>query len=128
MFIVRSEGTEDPFNKDEGPPLLIAMRGIRKRRTLWTAAAPQLELALAALPLGVRVTVTPMERKFYPVAGETAPAPLRAPFSYVVRYHRPAEDEAAFVANYVADHPRLGSCRASARSCAISRCRRRSPS
>jgi hypothetical protein len=30
---------------------------------------------------------------------------LRAPFSYVVRYHRPADDEAAFIANYVATHP-----------------------
>jgi hypothetical protein len=48
-----------------------------------------------------------MERCFYPVNGEKTPGPLRAPFSYVVRYHRPAEDEAAFVAHYVADHPRL---------------------
>ena len=32
-------------------------------------------------------------------------APLTAPFSYVVRYHKPAEDEAAFIRNYVDTHP-----------------------
>src|SRR4029079_12134000 len=52
----------------------------------------------------IRLAGTAMERRFYPVADEAAAA-LRAPFSYVVRYHLPAEDEAAFVANYVASHP-----------------------
>ena len=28
-----------------------------------------------------------------------------APFSYVVRYHKPADDEEAFIKNYVATHP-----------------------
>jgi hypothetical protein len=100
------EGTEDPYNKDDGPPLLIAVVEFASAEAM-EAAAPQLELSLAGLPLATRATFTPMERKFYPVAGETVPGPLRAPFSYVVRYRRPAEDEAAFVAHYVADHPRL---------------------
>jgi hypothetical protein len=100
------EGTEDPYNKDDGPPLLIAVAEFASAGAL-EAAAPQLELSLAGLPLATRATFTPMERKSYPVAGETTPGPLRAPFSYVVRYRRPAEDEAAFVAHYVADHPRL---------------------
>jgi hypothetical protein len=100
------EGTEDPYNKDDGPPVLIAVAEFANAAAL-AAAAPQLELSLAGLPLATRATFTPMERKFYPVAGETVPGPLRAPFSYVVRYRRPAEDEAAFVAHYVADHPRL---------------------
>jgi hypothetical protein len=100
------EGTEDPYNKDDGPPLLIAVAEFASSDAL-AAAAPQLELPLAGLPLATRATFTPMERKFYPVAGETTPSPLRAPFSYVVRYRRPAADEAAFVAHYIADHPRL---------------------
>ena len=112
------EGTEDPYNKDDGPPLLIAVAEFASAGAL-EAAAPQLELSLAGLPLATRATFTPMERKSYPVAGETTPGPLRAPFSYVVRYRRPAEDEAAFS---------KASFRASARSCATSRCRRRSPS
>src|SRR5262249_1248677 len=76
-------------------------------RSALISAMPVLERALAHVPAGIRATATPMERRFYAVADEAAPGPLRAPFSYVVRYHRPAEDEAAFVAHYVADHPRL---------------------
>jgi uncharacterized protein (TIGR02118 family) len=100
------EGTDDPYNKDDGPPLLIAVAEFASADAL-KAAAARLDLSLAGLPLATRATFTPMERKFYPVAGETTPGPLRAPFSYVVRYRRPAEDEAAFVAHYVADHPGL---------------------
>jgi hypothetical protein len=100
------EGTQDPYNKDDGPPLLIAVAEFPTAAAL-AAATPALDKTLAGLPLGTDATLTAMERKLYPVAGESAPGPLRAPFSYVVRYHRPAEDEAAFVAHYVADHPRL---------------------
>ena len=99
-------GTQDPYNKDEGPPLLIIMAEFHSIDAC-NAAVPVLEQALADLPSSVSATVTAMERRFYPVAGETAAGPLRAPFSYVVRYYRPAEDEAAFVKHYVADHPRL---------------------
>ena len=80
-----AEGTEDPYNKDDGPPLLIAVAAFASADGL-AAAAPRLELSLAGLPLATRATFTPMQRKFYPVAGETTPGPLRAPFSYVVRY------------------------------------------
>jgi hypothetical protein len=48
-----------------------------------------------------------MQRKFYGVDGEARDATLQAAFSYVVRYHRPAEDERAFIENYVATHPTL---------------------
>jgi hypothetical protein len=99
-------GTRDPYNKDEGPPLLIVMAEFQSIDAC-NAAVPALEQALANLPSGIGVTITAMERRLYPVAGEDAPGPLRAPFSYVVRYNRPAEDEAAFVKHYVADHPRL---------------------
>jgi hypothetical protein len=99
-------GTHDPYNKDEGPPLLIAVAEFQTRNAL-DASAAALERALANFPPGISATITPMERCFYPVDGEAAPGSLRGPFSYVVRYHRPAEDEAAFVAHYVADHPRL---------------------
>jgi hypothetical protein len=99
-------GTHDPYNKDEGPPLLIAVAEFQTRNAL-DAAAAALERAPANFPSDISTTITPMERCFYPVDGEAKPGSLRAPFSYVVRYHRPAEDEAAFVAHYVADHPRL---------------------
>jgi hypothetical protein len=72
-----------------------------------STAMPVLEQGLANPPPGIAASITAMERRFYPVDGEGAPGPLRAPFSYVVRYRRPAEDEAAFVKHYVGDHPRL---------------------
>jgi len=100
------DGTHDPYNKDEGPPLLIAVAEFQTRNALDGATAA-LERTLSHMPAGISATITAMERCFYPVDGETAAGPLRAPFSYVVRYHRPAEDETAFVAHYVADHPRL---------------------
>lgn len=100
------DGTHDPYNKDEGPPPLIVLAEFQSRDDL-TAAVPAFEQGLAQLPAGIGATATAMQRRFYPVAGEAVPGPLRAPFCYVVRYHRPAEDEAAFVAHYVGDHPRL---------------------
>jgi uncharacterized protein (TIGR02118 family) len=60
---------------------------------------------LAGGPAGLAFTGSSFERRFYPVGEETEPGPLRAHFSYVVRYHRPAQDEAAFITNYVATHP-----------------------
>ena len=61
--------------------------------------------AIAPLPAGFSATGAAFERRFYPVGEETGPALLEAPFSYVVRYHRPADDEAAFIQNYLDTHP-----------------------
>jgi hypothetical protein len=98
------EGAHDPFNADTNGPLLVVMPEFERPDT-HAAARSMLEDDLASLPPGVGVTVSGLERRFYAVAGETSPAPFLAAFSYVVRYHRPAEDEAAFIANYVATHP-----------------------
>jgi uncharacterized protein (TIGR02118 family) len=58
--------------------------------------------------LGKRVlSCTAMRRSDHPVAGADAPAPHEAPFSYMVRYHRPADDEGLFVRHYIEDHPPL---------------------
>jgi hypothetical protein len=97
-------GAHDPFNADTNGPLLVVICEFG-RPEAHAAARPTLEEALSSLPPGVGVTMSGLERRFYAVAGQTSPAPLQAAFSYVVRYHRPAEDEAAFVANYVAMHP-----------------------
>jgi hypothetical protein len=58
-----------------------------------------------ALAHGITATGTALQRRFYPVVEGATPAPLQAPFSYVVRYHRPADEEAAFVKDYLASHP-----------------------
>jgi hypothetical protein len=103
---VGTADAKDPLVDDGPGPLLIAMLAFANENALGEAvASAALAAPLARLPAGVRAAGEPMECRHYAVAGAAAPGPLRAPFSYVVRYHRPAQDEAAFIANYVATHP-----------------------
>ncbi len=77
----------------------------------FAAALGAAEFPAAALrgegsPVGpIRITHEAMSAEFFPVAGAQAAAPLRAPVSYLVHYHRPAQDEARFIAHYVNVHP-----------------------
>lgn len=106
LYIGVTEGAKDPLVDDGAGPLLIAMLGFADARARAEAvASAAFAECLQRLPDGVRAAGEAMECRHYPVAGAASPAELRAPFSYVVRYHRPAEDEAAFIANYVATHP-----------------------
>jgi uncharacterized protein (TIGR02118 family) len=99
-------GAHDPFNDDGPGPLFIAMLAFPAREALERAiTSPAFAESLGGLPAGLSVTGSSFERRFYPVTGETQPSPLTAPFSYVVRYHKPAQDEAAFIKNYVDTHP-----------------------
>jgi hypothetical protein len=98
--------THDPFNDDGPGPLLIAMLQFPTRVELETGLADGgFRQSLAGTPAGVAATGTAMERRFFATAAEPDPGPLRAPFSYVVRYHHPAANVAAFVSHYLADHP-----------------------
>ena len=97
-------GAHDPFNDDGPGPLFIAMLAFPSREAFAAALADSaLTLSLAGRPEGLAWTGSAFERRFYPVGGKAAP--LTAPFSYVVRYHKPAQDEAAFIRNYVDTHP-----------------------
>ena len=97
-------GAHDPFNDDGPGPLFIAMLAFSSREALAAAlASPELTSSLRGRPGDLAWTGSAFERHFYPVGGKTDP--LTAPFSYVVRYHKPAEDEAAFIRNYVDTHP-----------------------
>lgn len=96
----------DPFVNDGPGPLLLAILDFATPEALGAAMrSPHLAEAIRILPPGAEALATAFERRFYPIDGETAGSGWTAPVSYVVRYHRPAEDEAAFVANYVASHP-----------------------
>jgi uncharacterized protein (TIGR02118 family) len=95
-------GAHDPFNDDGPGPLFIAMLAFPAREALERVVLSQ---GFGGLPAGLSITGSSFERHFYPVAGETQPSPLTARFSYVVRYHKPAQDEAAFIKNYVETHP-----------------------
>jgi hypothetical protein len=106
LYVGASEGAKDPLVDDGPGPLLIAMLAFADEPARADAVAgAAFAECLQRLPDGVRAAGEAMECRHYPVAGAAAPADLRAPFSYVVRYHRPADDEAAFIANYVATHP-----------------------
>ena len=101
-----AEGANDPFNTDGPRPRFIAMMAFASREALSEAIqSPEFALSLDDRPVGLSLTGSGFERRFYPVADETAPGPLTAPFSYVVRYYKPAEDEAEFIRNYVDTHP-----------------------
>lgn len=102
-----AEGSaRDPYNRDAAGPLMLLMIEFSRRDALAaTLAAGRVTAALGALPPGIAATGVAFERRFYPVGQSKNPAPLTAPFSYVVRYQRQADDEAAFIANYLATHP-----------------------
>jgi len=96
----------DPFNRDGPGPRFIAMLAFPSRQALGDAiGSADFALSLGGRPSDLAWTGSSFERRFYPVGNGTKPAHLTAPFSYVVRYHKPAEDEAAFIRNYVDTHP-----------------------
>ena len=104
LYVPLPDGAHDPFNDDGAGPLFIAMVAFRTRDAL-KAVIESAPFGFASIPAGLAFTGSSFERRFYPVAEEAEPSPLRAHFSYVVRYHKPAEDESAFIENYVATHP-----------------------
>jgi uncharacterized protein (TIGR02118 family) len=99
-------GTHDPFTNDGPGPLLMAMLQFPTTEKLEAGLSdPRFEQSLGSRPAGVAVTGTSLERRFFAVPGSPDAGSPRAPFSYVVRYHHPADDVALFVSHYLADHP-----------------------
>jgi hypothetical protein len=99
---------QDPYVHDGPGPRALCMLTFADERTLRSAiTAAAFVRGLADVPAGAATTADAMARKFYSTAGDTGVQDLGAPFSYMVRYHRPAEDEHAFVENYIASHPML---------------------
>jgi hypothetical protein len=103
-YVASGQTAADPYTDDGRGPLMIVVAEFAERAAL-AAAIDDIVDTIAALPADVSVTGAALERLYYPVAGGSAPAPLEAPVSYVVRYRKPADDEAAFRANYIASHP-----------------------
>ncbi|WP_210484068.1 hypothetical protein [Microvirga antarctica] len=106
FYIPTEQASQDPFNHEVAGPLLIVMLEFASETALRAALAEAtIASGLATLPPGLAATASVFERAFYPVADDETAAPLKAPVSYVVRYHLPADDEAAFIRNYVDSHP-----------------------
>ncbi|MBI3704457.1 MAG: EthD family reductase [Rhizobiales bacterium] len=108
LYVPSAAGARDPMVDDGAGPLFLVMLEFPSPAALKQAAQSRdFATPLSSLPAGLKLSADPMERLSYPVAGQTAALPLSAPFSYSVRYHRPAEDEARFVDFYLASHPPL---------------------
>jgi uncharacterized protein (TIGR02118 family) len=97
----------DPYVDDGASPACLAMLGVPSLDVLdHVTGEERFAAALARMPDSL-LTCTAMRRSEHAVAGAAASTALIAPFSYVVRYHRPAEDEAMFVRHYLDTHPLL---------------------
>lgn len=110
LYLPAAGRARDPYNDDGIGPLALAMLDFADTAALEAAAASRPVIAAVGArtaPVPLALSAAALERRFFPVAGEAAPTPLAAPFSYVVRYHLPAEDAAAFQAHYQAHHPPL---------------------
>ncbi len=108
LYVPAAGCAKDPMVDDGLGPLLLMMLEFSSVAALEQAARSQNFAApFSTRPAGLVLSADAMERRSYPVLGETATAPLSAPFSYSVRYHRPAEDETRFVDFYLINHPPL---------------------
>ncbi len=106
LYTPADGSSRDPYNDDGAGPLMMLMLDFVSRDALAAAVeSGGIHAAVDALAPHIATTGAAFERRFYPVGADAPPAALQAPFSYVVRYHRPADDEAAFIENYVATHP-----------------------
>jgi hypothetical protein len=102
-YVPAPERPEDPYVNDGLGPLVIAVAEFGTMAEL-TNGARALAGPLASLPAGIKATGTALDKDLYPVKGETAPSPLTAPLSYVVRYHGPSPDPKGFVEHYLRTH------------------------
>lgn len=107
LYAPADAAAHDPYVKETAATTRLALLSFLSLDALDRAArSAAFADGLAALG-GAAISCSAMRRSDHPVAGETAPTALVAPFSYVVRYHRPAEDEALFARHYIATHPPL---------------------
>jgi uncharacterized protein (TIGR02118 family) len=108
LYVPAAGRPNDPMVNDGSGPLFLMMLEFSSMAALEQATQSRTFAApLSSLPAGLELSADAMERLDYPVAGQTAAMPLSAPFSYCVRYHRPADDEARFVDFYLTNHPPL---------------------
>lgn len=107
LYTPAAGAAADPYVDDDAAPAQLLTLTFASPEML-EQAIRQAEFAagLAALP-GSALTCTAMQRIEYPVNGREAALPLAAPFSYLVRYHRPADDEGRFVQAYLDEHPAI---------------------
>ena len=105
VYAPAATASHDPYVQDGPAPAHLAMLCFASAEALAQAAsAPTFAAGLSDISAA---SCTAMCCLPFPVAGESSPASLSARFSYVVRYYRPADEEAAFVKQYLSGHPPL---------------------
>lgn len=108
LYVPAAGHAKDPMVDDGPGPCFLMMLEFSNIAAREDAAhSEEFAAPLSRLPDGLSLSADAMERRFYPVAADAEAQPLSAPFSYSVRYHRPAEDEARFVDFYLTNHPPL---------------------
>jgi uncharacterized protein (TIGR02118 family) len=108
LYVPATGRAQDPLVNNGLGPLFFMILEFSSMTTLEQAVrSHNFAAPLSKLSAGLELSADAMERRYFPVSGETAAKPLSAPFSYCVRYHRPAEDEARFVDFYLKNHPPL---------------------
>jgi uncharacterized protein (TIGR02118 family) len=107
LYTPASKTTADPYVQDGAAPAHLALLAFPSIDALERAARHESFVTAIEIMQNTVVSCTAMRRTDHAVAGSPSAALLSAPFSYVVRYHRPAEDETLFVQHYLADHPPL---------------------
>lgn len=108
LYVPAVGGPTDPMVDDGPGPHFMLMLEFSTAEALQRAVrSSDFGTPVSLVPAGLALTADAMERRFYSVAAENEAMPLSAPFSYSVRYHRPAEDEARFVKFYLDNHPPL---------------------
>lgn len=109
---VPDAGDVPRFEDGTGPPLIAQIdvaSPAHAQKLLASDAFSELIMQPAAYPACVeRILLDVFETIHCPITAQSTPPPLRsAPLSFVVRYYRPVEDEADFIAAYMSDHPPL---------------------
>jgi uncharacterized protein (TIGR02118 family) len=107
LYTPATEETADPYVQDGAALAHLAMLAFASIEALERASRHESFTTAVTRGTGRMLACTAMRRTDHPIAGADAAAALSAPFSYVVRYHRPAEDEAFFVQHYIDNHPPL---------------------
>ncbi len=103
---VPARGNVPEFQEGERPPLLVELNLDQAEDARGLIGSDAFR---AAVELGEQGSagVDVFQTEHFPVPGPAEPPPRTAALSFVVRYFRPAPDEAAFVAFYTAHHPLL---------------------
>lgn len=99
-------GETPEFQECASPPLLVELNLDEPEDAQQLLGSSRFRDVLTLSEHG-QATVDVFHAVQFPLPGHARPPPRESPLSFVVRYYRPAPDQAAFVAFYTTNHPLL---------------------